>query len=82
MNQDEFTNTTTIEARYGNHILSAHFVIVTDRQGKQIAEKSHAQLTLINLAALHFPLVWSTPATVKQAHAALNIFEKTGVTLQ
>ena len=74
--------TATTSARFGSQVLTATFWIETDRHGKPDLTKSYAQIKLEDLGELRFPLIWSQGATVEQAHAALAIFEATGVTLQ
>ena len=74
--------TATTSARYGGRVLTATFWIETDRHGNPDIAKSYAQLKLEDLGEIRFPLIWSQSVTVEQAHAALKIFEATGVTLQ
>ena len=74
--------TATTAARYGSKVLTANFWIITDKHGNPNLAKSHAQLKLEDMGELRFPLIWSQGATVEQAHAAIEIFEATGVTLQ
>jgi len=37
-----------------------------------------AQVTMEDISALHFPLLWSHPMTDEQANAALEIFKAVG----
>ena len=74
--------TATTSARYGSRVLTATFWIETDRRGNPDIANSYAQLKLEDLGELRFPLIWSRGVTVEQAHAAIEIFEATGVTLQ
>ena len=74
--------TATISARYGSRVLTAMFWIETDKRGNPDLANSYAQLKLEDLGEIRFPLIWSQNVTVAQAHAAIEIFEATGVTLQ
>jgi len=71
--------TAIIERKYGGRILKGTFYIKQDKNGNQ--DGSHAQITLYDLSQRQ-PLTWSYPVGVAEAHAALTIFEATGVTLQ
>ena len=74
--------TATTTATYGGRKLTATFWIETDGNGKPELAKSYAQLKLEDMGEIRFPLIWSQSVTPEQAHAALKIFEATGVTLQ
>ena len=74
--------TATTSARYGCKILTANFWIAKDERGRVNNTDSYAQIKLEDLGLLRFPLIWSKSVTPEQAHAALKIFEATGVTLQ
>ena len=68
-------------AQYGSRILTAQFFVSTDDRGNVDHANSYAQISLTDRAELRFPLIWSTSVTLKEAHAALELFEATGVTL-
>jgi len=76
------TPTAIVEHKYGSRIMRGTFYIVTDKHGEVIPECSDAQVALYDLGCLRFPLIWSKLLPIAEAHAALTIFEATGVTLQ
>ena len=59
---------TEIERRYGPYKMKIRFWANCDK----------AQVTMYDLGALRFPLIWSEPLNDKQAHAALSLFEAIG----
>lgn len=76
---------TVIERQYGPRILKGDFHIFQDKVGDRVEVnmvKSYSLLSLYDLGYLKYPLIWGgVKLGVDAGHAALRIFEETGVTL-
>lgn len=58
--------------------------IITERHGshrltiRYFENSNKAQVTMEDIAALRFPLLWSVPMNDEQANAALDLFKAVG----
>lgn len=58
----------TIKERYGHYVMSIRY----------FANCNKAQVSIENISALNFPLVWSSTMNDDQANAALDLFLSIG----
>jgi len=69
---------TEITRAYGAYRMKLTPYITLDENGEINNEKSYAQVSVSDLGNLKWPLMWSKPFPLAEAHAAMTLFEGIG----